>query len=260
MSRTAIADLLAAVDSSEPAELRPFHGFKGLHGGLATALMVRRMRAVVPADRQLLSIGARFVKPVDGPIAVQADTVRSGSSTTLVAATLSTGGTPGVLAEALYGRRAPRDLRIFTPQPPVGPTALDEAETFAIPAEFVPIAQKMQIRPATPELPYSGAERPELCAWARLTDDVPDPVERLVILADALAPSYTAILTSLTIVPTVELSIRISGEAMVTPFEWVLIRARTDAADDGGWVDETIDIWSESGTYLAGARQLRLVR
>ncbi|MEV0251473.1 thioesterase family protein [Nocardia sp. NPDC050712] len=260
MSQTQIADLLAADDGLEATELRPFHGFKGLHGGLAAALMVRRMRAGVPPDQELLSLGARFVKPVGGPVAVKADTVRSGSATTLVAAALSADGVPNVLAEALFGKRTPRGLQTFAPRMPSELTALEQAQPFLIPPEFVPIAQKMQIRPATPELPYSGSRRPELCAWVRLTDEVPDPAERLVILADALAPSYTAILTTLTIVPTVELSIRISDQAAATEFDWVLIRARTEAADEAGWVDETIDLWSESGVHLASARQLRLVR
>ena len=57
--------------------------------------------------------------------------------------------------------------------------------------------------------PYAGGPRPVLTAWLRLTDDdQPPDIFRLIMLMDALAPSYAAVLTTLQAIPTVELTVR----------------------------------------------------
>jgi hypothetical protein len=94
----------------------------------------------------------------------------------------------------------------------------------------------------------------------RLTDDVPSIEERLTILIDSLAPSYTAVLTELRAVPTVEMTIALSAAAAETAFDWVLVLARTTSADACGFVREAIDVWTEKGEHLASCVQLRVVR
>jgi hypothetical protein len=143
------------------------------------------------------------------------------------------------------------------------PTGIEDRASAAvveIPPEFIPISQRMEIRAATPELPYSGAAKPVLCGWIRLTDEVPATEERITILIDSLAPSYTALLTELRAVPTVEMSIQLSADAPATAFDWVLVLATTTSADAHGFVRETINMWTEGGSHLASCTQLRIVR
>jgi hypothetical protein len=94
----------------------------------------------------------------------------------------------------------------------------------------------------------------------RLTDDVPSSEERLTILIDSLAPSYTALLTELKAVPTVEMTAALSAGAAEAVFDWVLVLARTTSADTSGFVRESIDVWAEGGEHLASCMQLRVVR
>ena len=143
---------------------------------------------------------------------------------------------------------------------PTDIVARADAERFVIPPEFVPISERMEIRAALDVLPYSGAADPVLCGWVRLTDDVPSSDERLTILIDSLAPSYTALLTELKAVPTVEMSAALSAGAAAAAFDWVLVLARTTSADTSGFVRESIDVWTEGGEHLASCMQLRVVR
>jgi hypothetical protein len=108
--------------------------------------------------------------------------------------------------------------------------------------------------------PYAGGDDPELLAWIRFVeDDDPPDVLRLVTLADALAPSYAAVLIEPLVLPTLQLEVRPTAAAGATTSPWVLIRARSTSVTADGWVDERIDLWSPDGRHLAAANQSRLM-
>jgi hypothetical protein len=255
-----IADFLRATEGIGTADQKSFNGFNGLHGGLAVAALVRQMRMLVAADRELVAVTARFVRPLVWPIVVDADVVKDGQTLTLASATASSESGTSVQADAIFGTRTARDVRVFAPPMPTGIAARPDATVVNIPAEFIPISQRMEIRAATKELPYSGSADPLLCGWIRLKDAIPANEERITILIDSLAPSYTAVLKELNAVPTVEMSVQLSAGAADSTFEWVLVRAQTTSVDAHGLVRETIDMWTEGGLYLASCTQLRIVR
>ncbi|MFV2197840.1 acyl-CoA thioesterase [Nocardiopsis sp. LOL_012] len=243
-----------------PERLRDFHGFGGLHGGLAAALMARRMRALAPPGRSLVSLNTRFLAPVGGPVRVEPSVARTGATVTAIHAWAREGTAPVVSADGVFGASgAAGGFPALVPPMPSGLVPRERAREFRPPPEFVPISTRMRILPATEGLPYSGAAEPRLCAWVRLTEPVADAAERLLVLVDALAPSYAAVLTDLVAVPTVSLNVHVTADPDAR-FDWVLVDARTTAVDPGGWVSEAIDVWSEAGTHLASASQLRLVR
>lgn len=255
-----IAEFLHSSERIQAADLKTFNGFNGLHGGLAVAALVRRMRLLVPADRRLACVTARFIRPLTGPIVVDADIVRNGSTLTITSANASSESGTGVAATAIFGVLARRDFPVLAPPMPTGIADLADAAVVRIPPEFIPISQRMEIRAATGELPYSGSAVPVLCGWIRLKDEVADTDERITILVDSLAPSYTALLTDLKAVPTVEMSVQMSVAAAEATFDWALVRATTTSADAYGYVRETIDLWAEGGEHLASCTQLRVVR
>ena len=255
-----IAEFLQASERIETSDQEALNGFNGLHGGLAVAMLVRQMRTLVPDDRELVAVTARFIRPLAWPIVVDADVVRNGSTVTIASATASSQSGTSVEATATYGIGSARNIPVFAPEMPVGIVNRSQATVFAIPPEFVPISRRMEIRAATKELPYSGSADPILCGWVRLTDEVPANDERITILIDSLAPSYTALLTDFKAVPTVEMSVHLAAGVADSTFDWVLIRARTTSADARGFVRETIDMWTEGGRHLASCTQLRIVR
>jgi acyl-CoA thioesterase len=257
---TLITDLLSSDGQVDALDQASFNGFDGMHGGLTVALLLRRMRALVPQQRGLVTVTARFIRPLRGPITLDVNIVRAGGSVTIAHAAASSPAGTSVYADALYGSRSALNTPVFSPDMPSDIVGRPDAEVFAIPPEFIPISERMEIRPAAKGLPYSGSDVPVLCAWVRLKEDVPANDERMAILADALAPSYTAVLTELKTVPTVEMSVQLSPQALDFMFDWVLLRAQTTIADTRGFVRETIDIWAEDGLHLATCTQARIIR
>jgi len=255
-----IAQFLHASERIDTADQATFNGFNGLHGGLAVAMLVREMRVVVAPDKELVSVTARFIRPLVWPIVLDAEVVRNGQTLTVARAAASSHSGKSVEATATFGNGVLGDGPTFAPEMPSGIAALSEAAPFTPPAEFIPISRRMKIRSATSELPYSGSTRPVLCGWVRLTDEVSSNEERISILIDCLAPSYTAVLSELKAVPTVEMSVQFSAGAAESTFDWVLVLARTTSADSRGFVREAIDMWTEEGRHLASCAQLRIVR
>ncbi len=255
-----IAQFLHASERIDTADQETFNGFDGLHGGLAVAMLVRQMRELVPRERELIGVTARFIRPLVWPIVVDADLVKSGTTLTIACATASSQSGTSVEANATFGTGTVRDRPVFAPEMPSGIATRSEAVPFIPPAEFIPISRRMEIRAATGELPYSGSTSPVLCGWVRLIDEVPSNEERISILIDCLAPSYTAVLSELRAVPTVEMSVQLSAAAARAEFDWVLVRARTTSADSRGFVREEIDMWTEGGQHLASCAQLRIIR
>lgn len=150
-------------------------------------------------------------------------------------------------------------LQQVAPEWPSVPPS-DNLKRFAIPTGLVPIGQFLDVRPTDDIHPYAGGAQPVLTAWLRLTeDDKPPNPYRLIMLMDALAPSYAAILTTPQPVPTVELTVRCAEEILHVTSPWILLRATTTWASADGWLNEHLDAWDAAGTYLASADQLRTV-
>jgi acyl-CoA thioesterase len=120
----------------------------------------------------------------------------------------------------------------------------------------VPFAQHLEFRTADGVLPLTGGHAPRLLAWVRFADDrVPDDAD-LVTLADALPPGLYGIATTPAPVPSVDLTVHLSGHQAASP--WVLVEQRTLWSVQGWAVDET-HLWDARGVRVAEARQSRRV-
>ena len=256
-----ISELLAAELPIDNPEVAGLNGPFGLHGGLSAALLLRRMREHAPADRSLVALTARFLRPLGTRIAIGAEPVLNGSLVTVVDASASTDGKLGMQASAVFSAEQNPQTPVLAPEMPDGLPHWSSTEVLFISPEFSPVAAHQEIRPALPNLPYSGADAPVLCAWIRLKGaDAATPEERLVTLADSVGPSFTAMLRQPKANPTIEMSVQVSAAAQRTDVDRVLVRAETTSADARGWVSESIEVWNDDGVHLATARQVRVVR
>ncbi len=234
-------------------------GFGGFHGGLTVALMAAAMQGDAPGI-PLRSVTARFHRPIGDEFRLETSTVRAGRSVTALTARAVTARGIHVDASAVLGPPGTAEWPAFAPTAPDAPPP-EECEIFAIPPEFVPISSYLEIRPVGPHRPYAGGTEPELTAWIRLLEDEEPPdALRFVLLMDSLAPSYAAVLSTLALVPTVELTVRAGANLGRAASPWILLRARTRAATADGWVDEEIDAWGRDGAHLGSAHQLRIIR
>lgn len=237
-------------------------GFGGLHGGLALAAANNTMTQLVHQESadapQLRTISAQFLRPVRSNVETTASIIRPGRASTVATATLASRGKPALLSTATFGRPSTQTAE-YSPQMPTVPGPAD-CSVYELPAELVPFAQHIEIRPATPNLPFTGSTLPELTAWIRLRDDdTPIDTNRLIMLVDALAPSFTATLTAPAILPTIELVVRPTAGLKSTSSPWVLIAAKTVSSGPDGWVTEHINAWSPDGSHLGTAEQVRLM-
>lgn len=233
-------------------------GFGGVHGGLTLALLVRAVQQKAGPLRPA-SVSATFVKPLRGSFDISLNRVHAGRSAQFWTAGANAGGGQTVVAAdvILSGTSASREA-IALRKPPAPPP--EDCPPFRVPPSLVPFSTRTEIRPVGVNRPFGGGAEAELTAWLRLTadDEAPD-VARFVMLMDSLAPSYAAILDGPVPIPTVVLSVSPKPALGKTDSPWVLLRARTVACSEDGWVDEHLDAWSPEGLYLGHGYQRRLV-
>lgn len=232
-----------------------FWGLGGAHGGLAVALTTAHLAELVPAEARLRSVSAHLLSPIREPLPIMTRIARRGRSSSTAVATVGV-NEPALTATAIFSTRRHGSQ--------VGPARPDvvrpsDAEPIQFPVELVPIAQHTEIRAVGPDRPFAGGDDPSLTAWIRLLGDAQRPdALRLVAMLDALAPSQAAVLTAPVAIPTVEYAVHLSGAAG-TDSPWVLVSANTVAVSTDGWLTEHLNAWSEDGTHLGSARQLRVV-
>jgi hypothetical protein len=247
-------DLIAGGPIEPPAQL---WGFGGLHGGLALAVLTKAMYSAEDAG-VMRSATVRLHRPINQVFTVAITRPRRGRAS---ADAFRVDGDRLCLASASLVTGAVRSqwLQPVAPDRPSVPPH-GHCERFAVPPGLVPIGQFFEVRPTDGRRPYAGGPRPVLTAWLRLTeDDQPPDVFRLIMLMDALAPSYAAVLTTPQAIPTVELTVRYAGGLQGASSPWILLRASTTWVSADGWLNEHLDAWDPAGTHLASADQLRTI-
>lgn len=238
---------------------RRLWGFGGVHGGLSVALLTVAMAELRPAGA-LRGVTAIFHRSVTGEFTVSATPVRVGRSISTFAARAVSGDEVAVAATGLFCAAPAGSFPTLSPPPPAVPPPAD-CDVFPILVEHVPVGEFVQIRPVDEHRPLAGEDRPDLTAWVRFTeDDLAPDLPRLLCLIDVLPPSYYSMVDRLYLIPTVELSIRLSDGVPAVPSPWVLLQATTTAVDSSGLLQERVDAWARDGTYLGTATQLRLAR
>ncbi len=239
-------------------------GFGGAHGGLVAAFAAERGRSVLAEDgfdAPLRSVSCRFhraITPTGSEVEFRTSVRRIGGRSGVVAVEVLQDGTVAADASVVCGRST-GSFRSIAAEPPAAGDPADH-DVFTIPTDFVPFASFTEIRPVTDARPFAGGDDAELVAWIRLTDaDRPlDPV-RSVVLADALAPSYAAVLDTMAMVPTLELAVDLEPARPVDS-PWGLLRATTVRASTDGWSSERLELWDGTGQLVATATQHRLAR
>lgn len=233
-------------------------GFGALHGGLVLAALTRSSERETNDHGRLRSVTGRFHNAITGPfITTPVSRQRPGRFT--IDAVERESGMLLASASLVTGRSRAASLTVVAPRCGSVPPP-EDCEPYAIPVEFVPISAFMEIRPIGPNRPYAGCDEAELLAWLRLTEDdrAPD-LHRMILLLDALAPSYSAVLTSPRPVPTIELTVRPAAGLDEAASPWILLHAQTLMASSDGWLYERINAWDRNGDHLASADQLRVI-
>ncbi|RQQ07727.1 thioesterase family protein [Burkholderia stagnalis] len=264
-------DLRATVaqlwDASQPEALigldQSWWGWGGIHGGLALSLMTAAMQRR-SEGRILQQVSGQFRRSLREPFKLNVSEQGAGKNVSWLGAHALDGENVAVSASAIFSVSNTQDVmkgvKSMSPEMPAVPPAF-ECPIFTVPPEFVPFARHTEIRPVGSARPYMGGAEPELVAWIRLVDDdLPPDDKRLIVLMDALAPSYSAVFNSPVAIPTVALTVTPGNGLSAASSPWVLLRARTDICRHDGWLLERLDAWAPDGAHLGSGEQLRVLK
>ena len=243
---------------------RSWWSWAGPHGGSVAALALQAASDLAPVGWEPRSLTAQFLAPApEGGLVLLSRALRTGRGSAVLTASVvgadsvvdAEASAPAVTLTVTGGPARPGAYRRAGVAMPDVPPAADCAP-LDIPAELVPFAQHLEVRPATPALPLAGGEAPELVAWVRLRDGRRLDAAALTVLADALPPGLYGVASVPVAVPTVDLHVAFSGEPAGSG--WVLARITTRSAD-GAWCVDDSEVWAPDGRLLAQARQTRRV-
>jgi len=236
---------------------RSWFSWVGAHGGLVASHLARAAEPSWAGEPlSLRSLTVHFLRPVDERLVeLAAEPVAASGSSTVTRVDAVQDARPVATATVLHGSAHEPGLA-WAPEPaPAGAGPLD-CPLVVLPHELVPFAQHLEFRTADGTLPLAGGSEPRLRAWVRFADQRVAGDGDLVTLADALPPGLYGVATTPAPVPTVELTVHLTGHRAATP--WVLVDQRTLWSVQGWAVDET-QVWDERGVRLAQARQTRRV-
>ncbi|MFT3802585.1 MAG: thioesterase family protein [Burkholderiaceae bacterium] len=237
---------------------RSWWGFGGVHGGLALGLLTTAMRARAQG-RILRQVSGHFRRALREPFELDVPEQGAGRMLSWLDARALENGRIALSATAVFAEPGERNGHALAPPMPAAPPP-SECPVFTVPGAFAPFSRHTEIRPVGSARPFGGGAEPELMAWLRLVGDERPPDEaRLVLLMDALAPSYAAVLDTPVAMPTLSLSVMPGCDLAAAASPWLLLRARTDACGRDGWLRERLDAWAPDGTYLGSGEQLRVV-
>lgn len=229
-----------------------WRAFDGIHGGLVLASMLRA--AAVEADAAPAAATAHFYAPVrPGPIRT---TVHRHHPRRSAGVHVSLGDAATALVRLSRTDTGAEHSPILAPEADIDPGSL---AALAIPIDFVPFSQHLDIRPISSARPFAGGPVPEFDVWIRLRPTLEfTGAERAAILLDALPPGLFATRTTPVPIPTVELTAHFAPGVRAHRGPWHRLRHRTVWWTTDTCVDET-ELFTVDGELAAQARQLRRI-
>lgn len=230
---------------------------QGPNGGYVAAILARALAASLDEPVPLRSITARYLRGADpGPVAVETRTERAGRTVATGSATMRQEGARTAVAQATFGAvREGLALERLDP-----PEALGWEEGMALPREgpLTPprFTQHVEYRIAGGTMPMSGSQDAKMLVWMRPADPTPWEDALVAFLADAWMPAAFAAVDAPVGLPTIDLTVHLTGERPADAEDPVLGVFTADHAGEG-YVVEDGDLWTTDGRLVARMRQLR---
>ncbi len=230
---------------------------QGPNGGYVAAILARAMAQAVEQDRPLRSITVRFLRGADpGRATVTAGADHTGRTVATASAAMAQDGRVTATAQGTFG--SARDgLELSALE---APEVTGWQEGMALPQDgpLTPPAftQHVGYRIVGGTFPLSGADEPEMRVWMRPADPTPWEDPLIVFLADAWMPAAFAAVERPVGLPTIDLTVHLTGHRPSDPEQPDVGVFTADHAGQG-YVVEDGDLWTVDGDLVARMRQLR---
>jgi acyl-CoA thioesterase len=232
----------------------------GPNGGYLSAIALRGAQALVPEpERAPRSLHVRFLSPPSaGEFELAAEVVRRGRSMTTLSLRMAQGGRDFLLASACFSE----GFSTLAFQDCAMPAARPREECEPIEKRIALNHRYDMWRAIGGDL--RSSDRALTGGYIRFAD--PRPIDALALAAlwDAWPPAVFARAFDQRFrgaVPTVEVSVYFRRRVPLSgssSSDYVLLKVESTMADEG-IVEESGEIWSESGLLLAQSRQLALL-
>jgi acyl-CoA thioesterase len=169
---------------------------RSVFGGLQTALAVRAMRALVPADFPLRVAQTTFVGPVEGgTVQGSASVLRTGKGTIHAEARILMGDQTTTLVTGVFGRGRASKVAVVARAPDFVP-AQNPIEFTYVPGLLPKFTQHFTMRWMAGTPPYSGTtEPPRAVIDVTMHEPTPAREDHLFAIADAIPPLALSMLT-----------------------------------------------------------------
>jgi acyl-CoA thioesterase len=231
---------------------------RSLFGGLQSAIALRAMRALVPADVPLRTLQTTFIAPVPaGVVNARARVLRTGKSAIQVAAEIFEGDAVLCLLSGVFGAARESDVSIAPPQPPVPPGKIFDFRF--IPGVTPNFTQYLPMRWLSGTPPYTSNPMTRHVIEVSLRDPGPMDEPHLLAIADAPPPVALSMLNK-----------RAFGSSMTWTMEFLDPDLRNRAlegwrldcevvAAGEGYTSQSVMIWSPDGKLSAISRQSMVI-
>jgi acyl-CoA thioesterase len=239
---------------------RTWWGHDALFGGYVEALALIAMTRALDNEAQApQSMTMQFLRPFrDGRFRAETTVERTGRNMSNVSARLYSDGKLAGIAISSFGTR--REFNEFVAVTAPAVTPVQDGEEPVVSPLGVPNHQHFDMYPRIGTFARGGGDA-HVGGWVRGRALGPIDHAMIPVLADLWIPA--AYHRWRTPTPAVSVDITTHFRAAlphpdVTPTSVVFVDLRT-AGSIGGFVDEDVEIWSESGVLLAQSRQMRFV-
>ncbi len=222
-------------------------------GGLLGAAAVR---AVAPVGRPLRSLLGAFVGPVGpGPVALVAEVLREGGSTTQIEARVLQGGAVGATFVLAFG--AGRGTRVpwEGPRAPQGPAPGALPEMPYVEGRMPAFVRHVDLRWTAHNYPFTATGDPHVQGWARLREPVATDAPLLVALLDAWPPPVWALARGPAKGSSLHWQISLGDVPAAPAGAWWRYDARA-VQSGSGYSDFAGTLWDADGNWVASTRQL----
>jgi acyl-CoA thioesterase len=224
------------------------------YGGLTSALMLVRARAMVADLPPLRSALINFTGPVTEPPFITTELLRQGRNVTTISARGDVGGKAVSTGTFSFGAARASHLDIGCPGPAV--KAPDDYPLFhPEDSAFVPaFTRNFEVRLIEGSRPMSGGTTGDLRCWCRHKDPASrDGEAALLCLADILPPAAMTVMTELGPVSSMTWIFNLL-RAPETDEGWYQVEAKLTAAQDG-YSSQIMRMWNRQGELIVEGMQ-----
>ena len=239
---------------------RTWWGHEALFGGYAEALVIGALtEELAEPDKSLQALTMHFLRPfVDDLFRVEVSIERRGRNMANVSARAYSAGKLAGLAVASFGTR--RGVNEFLALPTLAVAPIGPGEAPAVSGISVPTHAYFDMYPRIGTFARGGGDA-HVGGWVRQKHPGPIDQAYIVVVADLWIPAAYHRWETPTAAVSADITTHFRSALPredTPPTAAVFVDLRTTGSI-GGFVDEDVAIWSESGVLLAQSRQMRFV-